>query len=647
MDDIEWTDEEILKLQDNESARDQEFGLSAMECAYEAGIFQREYVVQGPVNLCSSAKPADKAAFEMWTTLLKQQAHQTTSPMEIDGGSANPNAVVDYTHSQGGIEARNHGPTTDTNRMKKVLNHEQALAHDIVTNHLLATVNNQHPPQLRMILRGPGGTGKTVVIQAITETFAELGVTAQLAKTATSGVAATLISGQTLHSWAGLPIMVPRKDNWTKGSPAIEQRRTHNMKSAQYLVIDEISMATKDLLAMVHIITATVRTSLQIEGHELFFGGLNVILCGDFHQFPPVGNPTGALYDRSFQEKPKRSRFAVEGYEVYEAFDRVVTLKQQMRVQDVGWLNMLERLRTGSCNREDIDLLHSIRLDLPANVHPDMNSGGWQAAVLITPRHSARKRWNAAAVRRLCALTSERLYSAPAEDTSKGCVVPKDEQATIAKRSVKDTANLPHRVEVAIGMKVMVVLNIATESDLANGTRGTVVDIILDEREDSTLKETGGVTLLRYPLAAVLIRPDNPTDTELPGLAHGILPIMPSKGQFVITDGQGSRRTISRMQTAITPGYAFTDYKGQGQTMEHVIVDLRAPIGGQGITPFGAYVALSRSRGRHTIRLLRGFDEKNFVTHPSEELRREDVRLDKLSADTEKTWLEGNRFMYT
>ncbi|KAF8823568.1 hypothetical protein HHX47_DHR10000408 [Lentinula edodes] len=109
MDDIEWTDEEILKLQDNESARDQEFGLSAMECAYEAGIFQQEYVVQGPVNLCSSAKPADKAAFKMWATLLKQQTHQTTSSMEIDGGSANPNAVVDYTHSQGGIEARNHG----------------------------------------------------------------------------------------------------------------------------------------------------------------------------------------------------------------------------------------------------------------------------------------------------------------------------------------------------------------------------------------------------------------------------------------------------------------------------------------------------------------------------------------------------------
>ncbi|KAF8823567.1 hypothetical protein HHX47_DHR10000401 [Lentinula edodes] len=122
---------------------------------------------------------------------------------------------------------------------------------------------------------------------------------------------------------------------------------------------------------------------------------------------------------------------------------------------------------------------------------------------------------------------------------------------------------------------------------------------------------------------------------------------MPSKGQFVITDGQGSRRTISRMQTAITPGYAFTDYKGQGHTMEHVIVDLRAPIGGQGITPFGAYVALLWSRGRHTIQLLRGFDKKTFVTHPSEELRREDVRLDKLSADTEKTWLEGNQFMCT
>ncbi|KAJ7708878.1 hypothetical protein B0H17DRAFT_1031152 [Mycena rosella] len=55
---------------------------------------------------------------------------------------------------------------------------------------------------------------------------------------------------------------------------------------------------------------------------------------------------------------------------------------------------------------------------------------------------------------------------------------------------------------------------------------------------------------------------------------------------------------------AMTPGYAFTDYKSQGQTIEYVLVDLE-PLLMSALTPFNACVALSHSRGRGTIRLLR------------------------------------------
>lgn len=107
--------------------------------------------------------------------------------------------------------------------------------------------------------------------------------------------------------------------------------------------------------------------------------------------------------------------------------------------------------------------------------------------------------------------------------------------------------------------------------------------------------------MLQYPPAAVLIKPDNATHVKLPGLCAGILPILLSQGRFTITLDDGSTRSITRQQLALTGAYAFTDYKGQGQTMEYVIVDLRMPLGGQGITPFSAYVALSRSRGNSEI----------------------------------------------
>ncbi|KAF8433224.1 hypothetical protein L210DRAFT_880780, partial [Boletus edulis BED1] len=82
--------------------------------------------------------------------------------------------------------------------------------------------------------------------------------------------------------------------------------------------------------------------------------------------------------------------------------------------------------------------------------------------------------------------------------------------------------------------------------------------------------------------------------------------------------------------------YAFTDYRPQ-QTIKNVIVDIGTPPSGE-LTPFNAYVALSRSRGRDTIRLLRPFDERLFTSHPNEHLRTEDERLNRLDHETSKWW---------
>ena len=88
-------------------------------------------------------------------------------------------------------------------------------------------------------------------------------------------------------------------------------------------------------------------------------------------------------------------------------------------------------------------------------------------------------------------------------------------------------------------------------------------------------------------------------------------------------------------------GYAFTDYKSQGQTIEYVIIDIGKPPTGT-LSPFSAYVALSRSRGRDTIRLLRDFDDNLFQNHPSDALRREMTRLEALNDATKREW-EGRR----
>jgi hypothetical protein len=77
-----------------------------------------------------------------------------------------------------------------------------------------------------MLVLGHGGTGKSMLIGAITETFKVFGAENKLAKCATSGVAAVIIGGQMLHSWAGIPINNLRKENWVEASnQAIQKRR--------------------------------------------------------------------------------------------------------------------------------------------------------------------------------------------------------------------------------------------------------------------------------------------------------------------------------------------------------------------------------------------------------------------------------------
>jgi ATP-dependent exoDNAse (exonuclease V) alpha subunit len=82
--------------------------------------------------------------------------------------------------------------------------------------------------------------------------------------------------------------------------------------------------------------------------------------------------------------------------------------------------------------------------------------------------------------------------------------------------------------------------------------------------------------------------------------------------------------------------YAFTNYQSQGQTLPYVIIDIaKSPTGGLDL--FNLYVALSRSSGRESIRLLQDFDNKLFQKSHDSVLLAEDDRPDKMDRIT-KVW---------
>ncbi|KAI0261447.1 hypothetical protein BC834DRAFT_785986, partial [Gloeopeniophorella convolvens] len=102
----------------------------------------------------------------------------------------------------------------------------------------------------------------------------------------------------------------------------------------------------------------------------------------------------------------------------------------------------------------------------------------------------------------------------------------------------------------------------------------------------------------------------------LPGLAEGVIPIVPTRSQIrvglpVASNGgriEMKKSTIRRQQLPLTPAYVFTDYRSQGQTISNVIVDVTSPLTGSDLSLFNIYVSLSRSSGRDTIRILRDFN---------------------------------------
>lgn len=96
--------------------------------------------------------------------------------------------------------------TEDILKDVKSLNKDQQHAYDIVDWHLQETRARKKPPQLLMMIPGEGRTGKSRLIQSITENFDQCGVGEWCVKGAYTGIAALVTNGKTLHVLAGIPV---------------------------------------------------------------------------------------------------------------------------------------------------------------------------------------------------------------------------------------------------------------------------------------------------------------------------------------------------------------------------------------------------------------------------------------------------------
>ncbi len=177
-----------------------------------------------------------------------------------------------------------------------------------------------------VLLTGAAGTGKTYTLNKFIRRAKARGL--NVAVTATTGLAATHLNGTTIHAWSGIGV---HDELDRRILNKLSKTRIDLINKADILVIDEISMLHDFRLDMVDQILRRARED------ERPFGGLQVILCGDFFQLPPVNR------------RDSRQGSFVTKSEVWQNGDFTVCyLKEQFRQSgDDGYADILNGIRAG------------------------------------------------------------------------------------------------------------------------------------------------------------------------------------------------------------------------------------------------------------------------------------------------------------
>lgn len=203
-----------------------------------------------------------------------------------------------------------------------------------------------------MCIPGCGGTGKSQLIRAITMYFQVTKRGKMLRKLAPTSIAAAEIDGLTIHSFLGESrknTKVKQTRTFRPGDTKLENEWRH----VKYLIIDEMSMVGLSLLARLNRI---VKTGKHVNS-EAPFGGVNVIFFGDYLQYSPVLDKPLYSDCAPTQQVTDRQIDMLCAHRLMREINCVVELIQQMRTEDIRYLELLNRLRNGQTTVEDYQLL--------------------------------------------------------------------------------------------------------------------------------------------------------------------------------------------------------------------------------------------------------------------------------------------------
>ena len=279
------------------------------------------------------------------------------------------------------------------------------------------------------LLTGAAGTGKTHLLNNFIIQARKRGK--KVSVTATTGLAATHLGGNTIHSWSGIGVSDHLPNNFFE---RLSKTRRDVISKTDVLIIDEISMLHDFRLDMIDKVLRTVRENDQP------FGGIQLVMSGDFFQLPPVNRPN-----------EQGGGFVVYSDAWQELRPAVLYLERQYRQNDEQLLEILTALRTGDVRRRHVEALLARTKIEP----PDGD---------ITELHTVNVDVDDINIQKLAELPGEeRSY----QQTTTG--------SKIYVENLQRSVLAPENLVIKLGALVMAVKN-SPQKLYANGSIGTVVD---------------------------------------------------------------------------------------------------------------------------------------------------------------------------
>ena len=407
-----------------------------------------------------------------------------------------------------------------------------------------ALINKQN-----IAISGPGGVGKTYQINRIREYCEKENIKYHVC--ASTGVAAVLIGGSTIHHWAGIkPYMV---DKFQKGdfnfTVSWKKQSTKRVASTKLLIIDELSMIGKSLFELLDIMCR------KIKKNDAPFGGIQLIVSFDMLQLSPVKD------DYVFNSG------------VWESFKfTYIYFTKTYRTSDQRFFDLLSRARVGKLNKEDVTILQS-RVNA---TNKEFEDKGIKPTILYCHKVNVDK-MNFEEIQKLPGpfynyKSKDVLYKNEIDITPTYTPQPLEVAEYFEEVSVIVNTIIPDEIFLKPDSQVMLTMNLSVEDGLVNGSRGVITKC---EKEGVYVK-----------------------------FCNREQDLFIGYNDFEYTDPD-TKISFIRMHIPLQLSWSMSVHRSQGQTIDYAKLDI-----GKNIFCAGqAYVALSRMSSLEGT-VLMSFDAK-------------------------------------